>query len=29
MPPKAAPKKEENIDLSEIGTLPKAKTSIF
>ena len=27
MPPKAAPKKEENIDLSEIGTLPKAKTA--
>ena len=27
MPPKAAPKKEDNIDLSEIGSLPKAKTA--
>ena len=30
MPPKAAPKKGgEDVDLSEINTLPQAKTAIF
>jgi hypothetical protein len=30
MPPKAAPKKGgEDVDLSEINTLPPAKTAIF